>query len=173
MAHSPELDVAFLDAAFARGGHSTRVGVALDTLVMARRAVFAHSYALPSLAKELGLAQHRWHRAEDDVAALVELFVRLCDALRPATARDLWNVRVGQQGPITVRDDIAGALEAFAKSGGTASITLRPRGRPASTVVGVVERWDPPYARVRPVGQSTTLRVVRGDRVLRVEGPSV
>jgi DNA polymerase-3 subunit epsilon len=167
--HGAELDVAFLDAAFARLGMEARVGPHLDTVLLARRILRADSYALGALSIQLGTAPRRWHRAAEDVEALLGLFAQVVDSLGPRTARDLWQVRAGERGPVVVRDTIAAALAA--RVGQRVKLLVRPRGRDPVTVLGRLERWTPPHLLVHVKGPSGGLRLLRADRVLQVLDP--
>ncbi len=167
--HGAELDVAFLDAAFARLDRPTRVGPHLDTVLLARRIVRADSYALGPLSAQLGTEPRRWHRAAEDVEAVIGLFAQVVDTLQPRTARDLWQVRTGQKGPVMVRDVIAEALAE--RVGKRVKLLVRPRGRDPVTLVGLLERWTPPHALLRIKGPLGGMRLLRADRVLQVLEP--
>ena len=57
-----------------------------------------HSYSLDALCRELGIDRGRAHRAESDVRAMRRRLRPLRRrASRPASARDLWEVRVGER----------------------------------------------------------------------------
>lgn len=165
--HDAGMDAAFLDRAFAEAGSSRRVGACVDTLLLARRAVKAGRYGLGSLCESLDLPRARWHRATEDVAALRALWTPLVERLRPVSARDLWQVRVGQSGRVRVRDSIASS---FAESAGRKrllSVFYRTPGREPVTLRARVERWSPPHVWLVPEGRgSRGLRVLRADRVL-------
>jgi len=167
--HGAELDIAFLDAAFQRAELPTRVGPHLDTVLLARRILRADSYALGALAAQLGTVARRWHRAAEDVEAVIGLFAQVVDSLRPHTARDLWQVRAGQRGPVMVRDVIAEALAA--RVGKRVKLLVRPRGRDPVTLLGRLERWTPPHVLLQVKGPYGGLRLVRADRILQVDDP--
>ena len=65
--HGVDLDVRFLDRAFAAAGLDRQVGPTLDTVRLARRALHARHYSLSALCGSLGLGPVRWHRAAEDV----------------------------------------------------------------------------------------------------------
>ncbi|MEZ4409756.1 MAG: 3'-5' exonuclease [Polyangiales bacterium] len=165
--HDAGMDAAFLDRAFAEAGSDRRVGACVDTLLLARRAVKAPRYGLGSLCAALGLPPVRWHRASEDVMALRALWSPLIERLKPVSARDLWQVRVGQRGRVRVRDAIAAR---FAESAGRRrllSVVYRTPGRDPVTLRARVERWAEPHVWLVPEGRGARgLRVLRADRVL-------
>src|SRR5690606_18439938 len=63
VAHGAAMDEAFLALELARAGAAPPPAPFIDTLVLARRAFAAHSHALGSLARKLGLGPARSHRA--------------------------------------------------------------------------------------------------------------
>jgi DNA polymerase-3 subunit epsilon len=169
VAHAAAWDVRFLEAECRRAGTALTVRHFIDTLVLARRAFAFHSYSLDALCRELGIDRGRAHRADSDVRAMRELFDRCVAVLSPVSARDLWEVRVGDR---QARQAVLDACEAAAKHGAPVVITYRPAGRgPESMQMVVLEvRWDldPP----RIVGYQHPgrgRRELRADRVLRVE----
>jgi DNA polymerase-3 subunit epsilon len=171
VAHGAVLDVRFLGPALERAGcDPAPLAFVLDTVVLARRAVAAPRYALAELSRALGLPARRWHRAREDVEALRALFPRLVRELAPPSARDLWEVRIGQREVVRVRASIAARLAALAGGRSTATLVVRHARRAPRLLRGFVERWDPPHVYVRPAGSRSGLKVVRADRVLRVEG---
>ncbi len=167
--HGGSLDIAMVHRAFASVGLTdVTVPHGIDTLTLARRALAAPSYRLRSLAVQLGLAERAWHSALPDAMATAELFDRLVPLLEPVTPRDLWEVRVGQRGPVRVRTQIARQLEAALASAAPCAIVVRPRGRHEMTLRGVVERWVPPHLYLATDGPTPGLRIVRADRILRM-----
>lgn len=165
--HGPELDVAFLDRAFESAGRPERMRAVLDTLTLARRAVHARSYALSSLAKKLSLGEFRWHRAGEDARATAELLKHLVTAFRPKTARDLWDVRVGQLGPVRVRASLDALFARAAGSGRMLTLIVRTPGRDPFTLRGRIERWSAPHLLFSPGTKGRRgLRILRADRVL-------
>ncbi len=168
--HAPELDVLLLDRALALAGRDERLGPALDTLTLARRGVHARTYNLASLVARLSLGTFRWHRAEDDARATAALLQHLIALFRPTTARDLWEVRVGQHGAVRVRPAFAASFERAARSGRPLTMLVRTPGRDPFTLRGRVERWTSPHLLLAPgVRGRQGLRVLRADRVLRID----
>ena len=169
VAHAAAWDVRFLVAELRRCGRETRIEYWLDTLVLARRAFAFHSYSLAALCGELGIDRGQAHRAESDVRALRTLFERCVGVLAPVSARDLWEVRVGEK---RARQAILDACEAAAKHGAEVTVTYRPARRaPESArmvLLEVLSDLDPP----RVVGYQLPGRgrvQLRADRILRVE----
>ncbi|MBL8604833.1 MAG: 3'-5' exonuclease [Myxococcales bacterium] len=167
--HDPNLDVAFLEAAFDAAGAPFRFGPVLDTVMLARRAVLAPSYALSALAHTLNFTPRRWHRAAEDVAGLQDLFGHLVEALVPASPYDLWQVRAGQKGPVMVRDSIARRLEAAVHSNERLGLVLRARGMEPTLLAARILRWTPPHCVVALGDADRVLRVLRADRILRLD----
>jgi DNA polymerase III subunit epsilon len=171
VAHAAVWDVRFLEAECRRVGVTLEVGYWIDTLVLARRAFAFHSYSLDALCRELAIDRGRAHRADSDVRAMRDLFGRCVAALTPVSARDLWEVRVGDR---HARQAVVDACEAAAKHGAPVVLTYRPAGRaPQSLQMVVLEvrsDLDPP----RIVGYQHPgrgRRELRADRILRVEPP--
>jgi DNA polymerase III subunit epsilon len=169
VAHAAAWDVRFLEAECRRVGIALEIRYWIDTLVLARRAFAFHSYSLDSLCRELGIERGRAHRADSDVRAMRELFDRCEAALTPVSARDLWEVRVGDR---HARQTVVDACEAAAKHGAPVVVTYRPAGRPPESMQMVVlevrSDLDPP----RIVGYQHPgrgRRELRADRILRVE----
>ncbi len=165
--HGCDLDVAFLDRALADAGTTHRVGPCLDTVRLARRAVHARRYGLASVCAALGLAPVRWHRAGEDVAALTALFARLCAALAPVSARDLWQVRAAD-GPVRVRDTIAAVLAAHVGSRDALRLVVRTPGHAERELTVRVLWFRPPHVGLASVGAQRAPPILRADRVLRV-----
>lgn len=167
VAHAPDLDVAFLDRAFEAAGRPERMRFALDTLTLARRAVHAKGYGLSSLAAKLSLGDFRWHRAGDDARATAALLAHLVAVFRPATARDLWDVRVGQIGPPRVRASFDALFSRMAGTGKPITLVLRTPGSDPVTLRGRVDRWTKPHLLLALGAKGRRgLRIVRADRVL-------
>ena len=169
VAHAAIWDVRFLEAECRRAGAPLEIAHFIDTLVLARRAFAFPSYSLDALCRELGIERGRAHRADSDVRALREVFDRCVGALTPVSARDLWQVRVGDR---IARQAVVDACEAAAKHGAPVLLTYRPAGRPAEALLMVVVEvrsdLDPP----RIVGYQHPgrgRRDLRADRILRVE----
>lgn len=167
VAHGSDLDRVFLDRAFESAGRSERVGVVLDTLTLARRAVHSRSYALSSIAEKLSLGTFRWHRAGEDARAVSLLLDHLIRTFRPRTARDLWDVRVGQQGPVHVRASLDALFARAVASGRVLTLLVRTPGREPFTLRGRIERWSSPHLLLAPGAKGRRgLRILRADRVL-------
>jgi DNA polymerase-3 subunit epsilon len=171
VAHAAVWDVRFLEAEFRRAGIASDVGNWLDTLVLARRAFAFQSYSLDALCQRFGIERGQAHRAESDVRALREVFDRCTAVLAPVSARDLWEVRVGER---RARQAIVDACEAAVKHGAPVVVTYRAARRapePLSMVLLEVRSdLDPP----RVVGYQLPgrgRRQLRADRILRVAPP--
>ena len=169
VAHAAVWDVRFLEAEFRRAGVMLEIRHFIDTLVLARRAFAFPSYSLDALCRELGIERGRAHRADSDVRAMRAVFDRCVTALTPISARDLWEVRVGDR---QARQAVVDACEAAAKHGAPVTLTYRPAGRPPQSIQMVVldvrSDLDPP----RIVGYQHPgrgHRDLRADRILRVE----
>lgn len=167
--HGVELDVRFLDRAFTAAGSPRRVGPALDTLRLARRALHARQYNLTSLCTSLGFAPVRWHRAAEDVRALHPLFNRLCAALDPVDAMDLWQVRAAD-GRVQVRSGIERALAAAAGSPRPIRLIVRTPGHAEREMRVRVLWYRSPHVGLASAGQGVVPAILRADRVLRVPG---
>jgi DNA polymerase-3 subunit epsilon len=169
VAHAAVWDVRFLSAEFKRAGLEFELVDWIDTLVLARRAFAFPSYSLDALCRQLAIERGRAHRAESDVRAMRELFDRCVSTLAPISARDLWEVRVGER---RARQAIVDACEAAAKHGAPMVVTYRAARRspePLSMVLLEVRSdLDPP----RVVGYllpGRGRRELRADRILRVD----
>jgi DNA polymerase III epsilon subunit-like protein len=166
--HGIENDLRFLTAAYGRNGEgSSPVLAAIDTLVLARRAVATSRYTLRALTSELSLPPRQWHRALEDARGVRELFRRIVPEFGARCAADLAQVRVGQRGAIEVRDQIAERLAALGASREPCTLIVRARGHGPTPITGTVERWQSPH--VWMTLQGGGLRVLRADRVLRIE----
>jgi DNA polymerase-3 subunit epsilon len=169
VAHGANYDADFLNMELTRAGVPDRVTHYVDTLSLARRALGLHSHSLNALCKHFGIAQETEHRADADVAALRAVFARIIDTLKPASPRDLWEVRVAER---LARTTILEACEAAKTSGAVVHVTYRPsRKKPevfAMIITDVMSSLDPP----RVIGYLVTgrsRRELRADRILRVE----
>jgi DNA polymerase-3 subunit epsilon len=172
VAHAAVWDVRFLDAEFRRVGEAFALEHWLDTLVLARRAFAFPSYSLDALCRELGLERGQAHRAESDVRAMRVLFDRCTAVLGPVSARDLWEVRVGER---RARQAIVDACEAAVKHGVPVVVTYRAARRPpeplSMVLLEVRSDLDPP----RVVGYQLPgrgRRQLRADRILHVAPPT-
>jgi DNA polymerase-3 subunit epsilon len=169
VAHAAAWDVGFLTAECVRAGVALEVEHWLDTLILARRAFAFPSYSLDALCRELVIDRGRAHRAESDVQAMRVLFDRALEVLAPTSARDLWEVRIGQR---QARSAIVLACEAAVKHGLPVSVTYRAARRaPQSLPMVLLEvrsDLDPPGV----VGYQLPgrgRRELRADRILRIE----
>lgn len=172
VAHAAAWDVGFLVAEWARAGLELRIDHWLDTLVLSRRAFAFRSHSLDALCRELGIDRGRAHRAESDVRALRRVFEKCTEVLGPASARDLWEVRIGQR---RARSAIVFSCEAAVKHGLPVLITYRAARRPpesfAMVLLEVRSDLDPPGV----VGYQLPgrgRRQLRADRILRIEPAS-
>ena len=80
VAHNSSFDLRFLNELFFVGDQKL---TGFCTMRLARR-VFPHfeSYSLPNLARELALVTRRFHRAEDDSLATLQLWLKIMATLR-------------------------------------------------------------------------------------------
>jgi DNA polymerase-3 subunit epsilon len=168
VAHAAAWDVQFLEAEFQHAGMRFELGYWLDTLVLARRAFAFQSYSLEALCTKLSIERGQAHRAESDVRALRAVFERCIAVLAPVSARDLWEVRVGER---RARRAIVDACEAAVKHGAPVVVTYRAARRapePLSMVlIEVRSDLDPP----RVVGYQLPgrgRRQLRADRILQI-----
>ena len=169
VAHAAAWDVRFLVAELDRAGVEASLPVWLDTLVLARRAFAFHSHSLDSLCRELGIDRGQAHRAESDVRAMRAVFDRCVAVLSPVSARDLWEVRVGER---RARRAVVEACEAAVEHGAPVLVTYRPARRSPEqltmVLVQVRSDLDPPSV----VGYQLPgrgRRQLRADRILRVD----
>jgi DNA polymerase-3 subunit epsilon len=168
VAHAAIWDTSFLEAEFERLGRPVDFSWYLDTLTLARRAMRADSYALQSLADQLGVADRVAHRAADDVRVLRALFDRVCAELSPRSARDLWHVRIAER---HARPDILAACVALASTGEPGWVTYRPSHKTPRSFQAIIREvrtdLDPP----RVLGYSLPGRSrfdLRTDRILSI-----
>lgn len=170
IAHGADRDVCFLRRALERSGHDpSLLTFFVDTLHLARRALAAPRYSLRELCRVVGLPPRRWHRAREDVEALMALFPYLVRELAPVSARDLWEVRVGQRGIIRVRSAIAHRLDQLVQSHTPCTVVTRTRNHPPQAYRGVIERWNSPHVYLRLTTPEDGTKVIRADRILRIE----
>ncbi len=167
--HGVDLDVRFLDRAFADAGLTRRIGPAIDTLRLARRAVHARHYNLSALCGALGLEPVRWHRAGEDVRALVALFARLCASLDPVDPMDLWQVRAAD-GRVQVRAAIARVLAEAVGTARPLRLVVRTPGHAERELTARVLWFRPPHVGLARAGAGLVPAILRADRVLRVAG---
>lgn len=165
--HHPVLDLPALERGFARAGLAApSFAHVLDTMVLARRAVSARTYALGALCRGLSLEPLPTHRALPDARATRALFWRLARELDARDARDLWEVRVGQRGSVLVRSRIDAALRAHERAKDLACLWVRRPGEGVRALRGRVEKYEPPYLWLS--GPSGYWRALRADRILRM-----
>lgn len=168
VAHGAKHDVGFLEAEFARAGKTLAVPFYLDTLNLSRRAFALDSHALASLATSLSLETPRSHRAADDVRTLRQLFQRVVEELKPATLRDLWQVKIGNR---SARALVVEALRQALADQAPVRVRYRPSGKPAVDLVLVVTamQWelDPPHV-LGYLLPGRGRRELRADRILTV-----
>ena len=165
-------DVKFLAAELRRAGRELRIEHWIDTLVLARRAFAFRSHSLDALCRELGIERGHAHRAESDVRALRIVFERCVAVLAPVSARDLFQVRIGER---HARQAIVEACKAAVEHGAPVEVTYRPARRPAErltmVLLEVCSDLDPP----RVVGYQLPgrgRRQLRADRILRIDPAS-
>jgi len=169
VAHAAKWDARFLLAECARAHVDLQLYYWLDTLVLARRAFAFHSYSLGALCSELGIDPGQAHRAESDVRATRALFARCVALLAPSSARDLWEVRVGER---RARQAVVDACALAVQRGSPVIVTYRPAKRPpeplSMVLLEVRSDLDPPSI----VGYQLPgrgRRQLRADRILRIE----
>jgi DNA polymerase-3 subunit epsilon len=171
VAHAASWDIAFLEAEFARLGRAIHCPFYLDTLTLARRALWQKSHSLGALAEALGIARMAAHRAGDDVRVLTILFDALLAKLAPSTPRDLWHVRVAERHP---RPEVLERSLAVVETGEPAWVTYRPSHKAARSFLAIFTEvrtdLDPP----RVLGYSLPGRGrfdLRIDRILSIASP--
>lgn len=164
--HGLAADLEFLSAAAARGEVAAPPRFALDTLVLARRAIFNASYKLGALATALRLPPPA-HRALADVITTMALFEHVRRLLRAPTPRALWQVRAGEERP-SMRDDVRAALEGAVATTGHARLCYRvPHRQPFEDVLAI-RRLEPAHVEGRLL-RGGNVRRLRGDRILWAE----
>jgi len=164
--HGLAADLAFLGAAAERGELAPPPRFALDTLALARRALFAPSYKLAALAKSLGLPPPA-HRALADVVTTIALFEHLRAELRAPTPRALWQVRAGEK-RASMRDDVRAALERAVATTGHARLRYRVPQRHAFEDVMCIRKLESAHVEGRLL-RGGNVRRLRGDRILWAE----
>ena len=166
VAHGAAWDLAFLGDELGRLGLSARAPThAVDTLVLCRRAFHLPSYALQKVAASIGFVVERAHRARDDVNTLRAVFSRVISELAPTTARDLWDVRVGERLP---RTTLVNALTEALAAGGPIDVIYRPAHRGPERLTIVLTALVPPHA-IGYLLPGRGRRELRVDRILRIE----
>jgi DNA polymerase-3 subunit epsilon len=169
VAHAASWDIDFLVAEMRRAGIELAIPHYLDTLTMARRAFAFPRNSLDALCTQLTIDRGQAHRAASDVLAMRHVFDRCMPILAPVSARDLWEVRIGER---RARAAIVDACEAAAKHATPVLLTYRPSRKAPDTFLMVVlevrSDLDPPHV----VGYQLPgrgRRELRADRILRVE----
>jgi len=168
VAHAAWHDVDFLAAELARLGVPFAVPHYVDTLSLSRRAFALKSHSLVSLCRSLEIPHDRAHRAEADVTAMRAVFERITAVLRPATARDLWHVRVGER---HARPEVLASAVRAIEERRDVLVRYRPSHRApedlAMRLTAVRTDLDPP----RVLGYllaSRGRRELRADRILAI-----
>ena len=166
VAHGAIWDVRFLEMEFARLPNSApfKISHYLDTLNLSRRAFLLDSHALDALCKHFGITRAREHRAEDDVLALIEVFNRCVEQLKPNSPRDLWEVRIGDR---MAREGVLEACrDAFTRKV-PVQITYRPSRKPAiSFALMVTSMVESPPQVIGFELPGRGRRVLRAERIL-------
>lgn len=164
--HRIGYDLAFLRAAAGRGELGVAPERALDTQKLAQRAFHGLPTSLRGLCAHFELPLPS-HRALPDVIATSALFDRVASALTPRCARDLW-VAQAVEGRARMREDVLAALLRGVQECRVVVLTYRVPGRRATE-----ERFAPWSVRGAHVEglllAKGVYRVLRGDRILRVE----
>ncbi len=166
VAHGVWWDLAFLRDELERIGRAAEAPEhAIDTVILARRALHLHSYGLSAVADALAIPVTRAHRAGGDVATTRAVFERLVAELSPTTPRDLWEVRVGERVP---RPEVVAAAEAAVAAGQPVTVMYRPSHRAAEPIQMVLTALVPPHA-IGYLLPSRGRRQLRLDRILRID----
>lgn len=169
VAHGARYDVAFLRAEIERAGLTAATFYYLDTLNLSRRALGLASHSLEALARHFGLHRDVAHRAAADVAMLRQVFARVVTVLRPKSARDLWDVRVGEG---RAREVVLTACRLAMAEKRAVLIHYRPAGRAAARFAFVVTQVTETQEAPLVVGyerDTRSRRELRADRILAVE----
>jgi len=166
VAHGAQWDLAFLQDELGRlSMRETAPTHAIDTVVLCRRAYHLPSYGLQNVAATMGIPVARAHRAGNDVATLRAVFQKVVSVLLPKSARDLWEVRVGERTP---RPAIVAALEEAIRKGSEIEVFYRPARRSPERMTFVPTALVPPHA-IGYLLPGRGRRELRIDRILRVE----
>jgi DNA polymerase-3 subunit epsilon len=166
VAHGAQWDLAFLQDELGRVGLRDKAPThAIDTVVLCRRAFHLPSYGLQNVASALEIPVARAHRAGDDVATLRAVWQKVVRVLEPKSARDLWEVRVGERTP---RPAIVASLEEAILKGLAVEVHYRPARRSPERMTFVPTALVPPHA-IGYLLPGRGRRELRIDRILRVE----
>jgi DNA polymerase-3 subunit epsilon len=166
--HGLHWDLRFLRQEFRRAGIDWKPPPYLDTLTLSRRAFAFQKYSLEALRENLGLPGGG-HRAREDVRCVRALWSRILSELKPATARDLWHVRIGTG---HARPEILEAITQAAGTGRTLRIHYRSARRAPEDVLFVVRAVHAHTEPARVVGYEASThasRELRADRILAVD----
>lgn len=170
VAHGIAWDLAFLRDEFGRLGRQDEVPKhAVDTIVLARRALNLKGYGLSAVASALQVPVTRAHRAGDDAKTTRLVFEKLLPDLAPKTPRDLWEVRIGERVP---RAEVVSAVEAAVAAGKPVTVVYRPSHRAAEPLRMVLTALVPPHA-IGYLLPSRGRKHLRLDRILRIEPDAV
>jgi DNA polymerase III subunit epsilon len=166
VAHGVSWDLAFLRDELGRLGRGDDAPEhAIDTVILARRALHLQSYGLSAVAAAMHIPVTRAHRAGGDVDTTRAVFQRLVAELSPTTPRDLWEVRVGER---IARPEVIAAVESAVAGGQPVTVMYRPSHRAAEPIQMVLTALVPPHA-IGYLLPSRGRRQLRLDRILRVE----
>ena len=164
VAHGAIWDVRFLEMEFTRAEQPFKIEHYLDTLNLSRRSFMLDSHALDALCKHFGIIRAREHRAEDDVDALIEVFRRCMPELKPASPRDLWEVRIGDR---MAREGVLDACRDAMVRKVPVQVSYRPSRKPAvsfSLMVTAMEETPPRVIGFELPGRGR--RELRAERIL-------
>lgn len=171
--HGVESDVAFFQAEFERASSSPPNLVAVDTLPLARRAIFAPSHTLVALTELLKITHNEPHRALHDAHATMKLFWYLVEQLGTKSVRDIFNVRVGEKIP---RPEIIRRATDAVSTQQSVNIKYRPSRGPMRifhlVITAVQLEFNPP----RVIGYEVEGRGrqdLRVDRIVAIEVVSI
>lgn len=166
IAHGVSWDLAFLRDELGRLGREGDAPThALDTVILARRALHLKSYGLAAVAAALEIPVVRAHRAGGDVSTTRAVFDRLITELSPTTPRDLWEIRVGER---AARPEVVAAIEEAIGVGKPVTVLYRPSHRAAEPLRMVLTALVPPHA-IGYLLPGRGRRQLRLDRILRVD----
>lgn len=166
VAHGIAWDLAFLRDELGRLSRADEIPThAVDTIVLARRALHLKSYGLSMVANALQIPITRAHRAGDDARVTRLVFERLLPDLAPKTPRDLWEVRVGER---VARSEVIAAVEAAVTARAPVTVVYRPSHRGAEPLRMVLTALAPPHA-IGYLLPSRGRKLLRLDRILRIE----
>lgn len=169
VAHGASWDIAFVHAEMARAGRPLTVAFHLDTLNLSRRAFGLAKHSLDALRAHFAIDTGRAHRADADVLALREVFVRCNQVLLATTPRDLWEVRIAER---KARERVLAQCKEALTSKREVVVVYRARSRAAEPVRIVLTAIDLGLDPPRVIGYQLPgrgRRELRADRILRIE----